>query len=81
MEFSRQEYQRAVPFPTPGDLPNPGIEPTSLVFPALSGKLFYTNVTWEALYWIITLKGIILSNLLLWTILEYVGPSEYGYAW
>ena len=29
MEFSRQEYRSGLPFPTPGDLPNPGIEPMS----------------------------------------------------
>ena len=29
MEFSRQEYWSAWPFPSPGDLPNPGIEPRS----------------------------------------------------
>ena len=29
MEFSRQEYWTGLPFPSPGDLPNPGIEPTS----------------------------------------------------
>ena len=29
MEFSRQEYWRGSPFPSPGDLPNPGIEPGS----------------------------------------------------
>ena len=29
MEFSRQEYQSGLPFPSPGDLPNPGIEPRS----------------------------------------------------
>ena len=29
MGFSRQEYQRGLPFPSPGDLPNPGIEPRS----------------------------------------------------
>ena len=29
MGFSRQEYWRGVPFPSPGDLPNPGIEHTS----------------------------------------------------
>ena len=27
MEFSRQEYWSELPFPSPGDLPNPGIEP------------------------------------------------------
>ena len=34
MGFSRQEYWSGVPFPSPGDLPNPGIEPMSL---ALAG--------------------------------------------
>ena len=29
MEFSRQEYQSGLPFPSPGDLPDPGIEPRS----------------------------------------------------
>ena len=29
MEFSRQEYWSELPFPSPGDLPNPGIEPGS----------------------------------------------------
>ena len=29
MEFSRQEYWRGLPFPSPGDLPNPGMEPGS----------------------------------------------------
>ena len=28
-EFSRQEYQSGLPFASPGDLPDPGIEPTS----------------------------------------------------
>ena len=27
--FSRQEYWSGLPFPSPGDLPNPGIEPES----------------------------------------------------
>ena len=35
MEFSRQEYCSELPCPPPGDLPNPGIEPTSPVAPAL----------------------------------------------
>ena len=29
MEFSRQEYQSGLPFPSPGDLPDPGIKPKS----------------------------------------------------
>ena len=43
LEFSRQKYWRGLPFPTPRDLPNPGIVPTSLVFPALAGRFFTTG--------------------------------------
>ena len=39
MEFSRQEYWSELPFPTPGDLPDPGIKPKSLV---LAGGFFIT---------------------------------------
>ena len=35
MEFSGQEYWSGLPFPAPGDLPNPGIESVSPVAPAL----------------------------------------------
>ena len=48
IEFSRQEYWGGVPFPTPRDLPNSGIEPESLVSPASAGG-FFTSTTWEAL--------------------------------
>ena len=42
----RQEYWRGLPFPSPGDLPNPGIESSSLASSALAGRFFST--TWEA---------------------------------
>ena len=48
MEFSRQEYWSRLPFPTPGNLPNPGIKPLSLASPALAGRFFTTSATWEA---------------------------------
>ena len=35
MGFSRQEYWKELPFPPPGDLPDPGMEPVSPVSPAL----------------------------------------------
>ena len=38
MGFSRQEYWSELPFPTPGDLPDPGIKPTSPETPALTLK-------------------------------------------
>ena len=48
MEFSREEYWSKLPLPTPGDLPNPGIEPASLASPVWAGRLFTTSSTWEA---------------------------------
>ena len=42
MEFSRQEYWRGLPCPPPGDLPDPGIKPTSLISPVLAGRFFTT---------------------------------------
>ena len=42
MRFSRQEYWSGLSFPSPGDLPNPGIEPTSLTSPALAVGYFTT---------------------------------------
>ena len=49
MRFSRQQYWSfGLPFPSPGDLPNPGIEPESLMSPALTGGVFTTSATWEA---------------------------------
>ena len=45
MGFSRQEYWSGLPFPSPGDLSNPGIKAASLVFPALAGGLFTTSAT------------------------------------
>ena len=40
MEFSRQEFWNGLPFPTPGDLPDPGIETTSLASPASACRFF-----------------------------------------
>ena len=47
MEFSKQEYWSGPPLATPGDLPDPGIEPSSLASPALQAILHHCT-TWEA---------------------------------
>ena len=51
MGFSKQEYWSGLPFPPPGDLPDPGIEPVS---PALAGRFFIIEpperpprITWK----------------------------------
>ena len=48
MEFSTQEYWSGVPFPTPGDLPDPGMEPVSLAPPAVACGLFTTGPPGES---------------------------------
>ena len=45
-EFSRQEYQSGLPIPIPGDLPDPGIEPTTLTSPALVNSLLLESPGW-----------------------------------
>ena len=47
--FSREEYQSGLPCPPPGNLPDPGIEPSVLMSPKLVGGFFPTSTTWEAL--------------------------------
>ena len=43
MKFSRQEYCSGLPFPSPGDLPDTGLEPTSLVSPEFASQFFITS--------------------------------------
>ena len=49
IDFPRQEYWSRLPFPPPGDLPNPGIKLVYLMSLALSGGFVTTRATWEAL--------------------------------
>ena len=65
MQFFRQEHWSRAPGLPPGDLPDPGIEPTSLLSPAFAGRFFTTRATWEAYH---TLQGI--ANL------EYLGQIK-----
>ena len=46
MEFSRQEYWRGLPFPSPRDLSNPEVKLVSFVSPALVGDFFTTAPPW-----------------------------------
>ena len=56
MEFPRQKYWSGFPFPSPGDLPNPGIKITS---PALAGRFFTTEPPGKPI--IIVIVGLILN--------------------
>ena len=46
MGFSRYAYWSGWPCPIPGNLPDPGVKPTSLSSPAFAGGFFTTNATW-----------------------------------
>ena len=48
MGLYKEEYWAGLSCPPPGDLPNPGIEPASLMSFALAGRYFTTSATWEA---------------------------------
>ena len=65
------EYWDGLPHPSPGDPPNPGIEPTS---PALAGGFFTTNATWEAL----GMTCLPLNRISLWKIYN-LKKSDLGY--
>ena len=49
IEFSRQEYWNGLPFPTPGDLPDPGIKLVSVESP-LAGRFFTAVPPWKPVY-------------------------------
>ena len=48
MGILKARYWSGLPSPSPGDLPNPGVKPTSLKSPALTGRFFTTSATCEA---------------------------------
>ena len=47
MEFSRQEHWSGLPFPIPGDLPDPRMKPVFLVFSTLAGRFFTSVPPWK----------------------------------
>ena len=59
MEFCRQDYWSGLSLPFPGDLPDPGIEPTS---PALVGGFFITKPQGSPIGMLIFLKSIIFPD-------------------
>ena len=64
--FSRQEYWSGLPFPSPGALPDPGIEPTSPAAPTLAGGFFTTEQSGDSYS---QLYSFTLSSLLLFLII------------
>ena len=61
MGCPREEYWSGQPFPSPGDLPDPGIGSASPFSPSLAGRFFYQRGTWEAQSYINRAPSILFS--------------------
>ena len=61
MGFPRQAYWNGLPFPSPGDLPNPGIKPRSLMSTCIARGFFTTSPSWETCHTIIVFTILCLS--------------------
>ena len=70
MGFPRQEYRNGLPFPFPGDLPNPGIEP---LYPALAGKFLTTEPQGSPKVYFVAVQ--LLSHVRLFAAHEVMGPD------
>ena len=87
--FFRQEYWSGLPFPAPGDLPNPQ---TKAVNPAFAGRYFYHRTTWEAhrAEYLINVRPSTISNLIIWLHISCLNiwylncwrvPADFGTSW
>ena len=63
MGFSRQEYQSGLPFPSPGDLPDPGIKPRSLALQANAAEYIMRNARLDEAQAGIKIAGRNINNL------------------
>ena len=80
MGFSSQECWSGLPCPPPGDLPNPGIKPMSLVSPALVGRFFTTSTTWEPIPGAKLLKCVYVSLSTYYVVVIYMHvPFSFHY--
>ena len=76
--FSRQEYWSGLPCSPLGDFPKPGIEPMSLMSPALAGGFFTTSALFSSVYWHCSFKKAFFSLLaILWNLhsVQHLFPS------
>ena len=81
MGFSRQEYWSGLPFPPPGDLPDPGIKPTSLEAPSLAGEFFTTEPPGNRIFYVWEdAKVWALGNHSFAMNLSYLGPVSCAFS-
>ena len=79
MGFSRQEYWNGLSCPPPGDLPNPRIEPASLMSPTLTGE-FFTGTTYGRIHHFLPDGfnwALDLLTLMLWSLISQIQSGIY----
>ena len=81
MGFSRDEYWSELPFPSLGDLPDPGIEPASLMSPGFAGGFFTSNATWETPYNVVNFVYICVCVCIIYRYVYYVCVYIYMYTY
>ena len=74
MGFPRQAYWSELPFPSPGDLPDPGTKPRSPVSPALAGRFFTTEPPGKSASTTTTLL-MEAEKLAAWSVNQYMDPK------
>ena len=81
MGFPRQECWSRLPFPSPGDLPHPGME---LASPALAAGFLTTGATWEAYvwYWLALIGGQIghTLSIAILKLMKYIHYEDTGHS-
>ena len=77
MEFSRQEYFSGLPFPSPGDLPHPGIEPGS---PALQSDSLPSEPPGKPHYSVLKILSLLMgfSRQKYWSGLPFPSPVDHS---
>ena len=66
LEFSRQQCWNGLPFSPSGEIPDPGIEPMSLVPPTLTGRFFITTLASQVAQWIKKSPATLASQVAQW---------------
>ena len=80
MGFSRKEYWSGLPCLPLGDLPNPGIEPSSLMSPELAGEFFTTCTTTCPLSGVTTRTSVKTISLFSFVDLQFIYSQTVGFS-
>ena len=77
MGFPQQEYWSRLPFPSPGDLPDPGIKPVSFASPALAGGFITTAPLGKPFLYLLFANTLLKTRYIKMTALGFKQPTTY----